>query len=80
MTVNEVDSDSQQIVVNNIAFQFKLKSCRVLFDLMSVLKSSFEPYVDRSLAALVQVLLYPYSAEIRKISRKAAVGTLDCVG
>ena len=69
---------SKQLAVNTTVLQHKIKACRILYDLVSSLKTGFNPYVEATLKVLTPLFNYSYNADIRKYSIKTVVAIFIC--
>lgn len=64
---------SKQLAVNTTVLQHKIKSCRIIYDLVSSLKTAFAPYVEATLRIMIPLFSYTYNGDIRKYSMKTVV-------
>lgn len=64
---------TKQLAVNTTVLQHKIKACRILYDLVSSLKTSFAPYVEATLRIMIPLFNYTYNGDIRKYSLKTVV-------
>ena len=68
---------SKQIAVNTTVLQHKIKACKILFDLVSSLKSSYAPYARTTLDLMIPLFSYTFNKEIRKYSIKTVVAVFN---
>lgn len=64
---------TKQLAVNTTVLQHKIKACRILYDLVSSLKTAFAPYVEATLRIMIPLFNYTYNGDIRKYSLKTVV-------
>ena len=69
---------TKQLAVNTTVLQHKIKSCRILYDLVSSLKTGYLPYVEATLKVLIPLFTYAFNSDIRKYSIKTVVAIFIC--
>jgi hypothetical protein len=64
---------TKQIAVNTTVLQHKIKACRILYDLVSSLKTCYSRYAQETLDVMIPLFSYTFNKDIRKYSMKTVV-------
>ncbi|CAG9323812.1 unnamed protein product [Blepharisma stoltei] len=60
----------KQLAISTTALENKIKACKILYDLVESLETSFEPYAEQTFRVLAPLISYPYNSDIRKFALK----------
>lgn len=77
MTLSIPGKGLTKVSINTVKIEEKSQACRAIYEHAAALGASFGPHAETTLAALMPLVSYTYSAEVRSTASQASAAVFD---